>query len=344
VFRPHFKTHQSAAVADWFRQAGVTCATVSSPGMASYFADHRWGDLTLAIGANPLQTGALDALAGRLRLGLTIDDQRTLDALVEDLHHPVAFWIEVDTGQHRGGIAWDDHARLVDLARGVLAGGESATTPAHTLAGLLTHGGQSYQAATPEAAAAVFATVRERLQTARQALLDAGLPPLEISAGDTPAFAASADWSGLDEARPGNFVFYDLMQLTAGACDEDDLACAVACPVIGVYPQRDEVLLHAGSVHLSCESLTIGGRTVHGRLLGLDPTGFTRLVPGWEIAGLSQEHGRLRARSPQARAELPALQPGDLVLVAPVHACLTCEQFSRYWTLDGQELPRYRRR
>ena len=28
--RPHFKTHQSAAIGDWFEAAGVRCITVSS--------------------------------------------------------------------------------------------------------------------------------------------------------------------------------------------------------------------------------------------------------------------------------------------------------------------------
>lgn len=33
-FRPHFKTHQSAAVGEWFRPFGVTAITVSSVEMA----------------------------------------------------------------------------------------------------------------------------------------------------------------------------------------------------------------------------------------------------------------------------------------------------------------------
>ena len=30
LFRPHFKTHQSATVGEWFRDAGITAITVSS--------------------------------------------------------------------------------------------------------------------------------------------------------------------------------------------------------------------------------------------------------------------------------------------------------------------------
>lgn len=326
ILRPHFKTHQSAAVADWFRRAGVRKATVSSIGMARYFADHGWSDLTLAIGANPLEADLYDALAGRIRLGLTVDAVATVDLLLPRLRRVEAFWIEVDTGQGRGGVPWADHAALVAVARRLGPG---------RLAGLLTHGGHSYGGP----AARVFGEVRTRMQAARSALVAAGLPAVPISAGDTPGFAASEDWNGLDEARPGNFVFYDLMQLQAGACGEDDLACAVACPVIGVYPARGELLVHAGAVHLSCEHLD----GTYGRLLQAGPPGFGRLLEGWAVRGLSQEHGRLAAESTGARAELQRLAPGDLVLIAPVHACLTCEQFARYWTLAGEELPRYGR-
>ena len=41
-FRPHFKSHQSAAIGAWFREAGTTAITVSSVRMATYFADHGW--------------------------------------------------------------------------------------------------------------------------------------------------------------------------------------------------------------------------------------------------------------------------------------------------------------
>jgi D-serine deaminase-like pyridoxal phosphate-dependent protein len=30
VFRPHFKTHQSAEIGEWFRKFGISCITVSS--------------------------------------------------------------------------------------------------------------------------------------------------------------------------------------------------------------------------------------------------------------------------------------------------------------------------
>lgn len=41
VFRPHFKTHQSREIGEWFRASGVDKITVSSLNMAMKFAE--WG-------------------------------------------------------------------------------------------------------------------------------------------------------------------------------------------------------------------------------------------------------------------------------------------------------------
>jgi D-serine deaminase-like pyridoxal phosphate-dependent protein len=53
-FRPHFKTHQSAQVGEWFREFGVEAITVSSVEMALYFAQHGWRDITIAFPVNLL--------------------------------------------------------------------------------------------------------------------------------------------------------------------------------------------------------------------------------------------------------------------------------------------------
>lgn len=326
ILRPHFKTHQSAAVAQWFRDAGVTRATVSSLGQARYFADHGWRDLTLAMGANPREVADYNDLAARIDLGLLVDHPHTIAALASGLTHPVGCWIDCDTGYGRTGISWHDNDRLLSLVHLI------EVAPLLTFRGLLTHAGHGYNAKDP---ATIFVETRQRLQQAHS-VLKTGI----LSAGDTPGFATTKDWSGLDEARPGNFVFYDLMQLEAGICTVDQLACAVACPVIGVYPERQEAVIHAGAVHLSREALQNG--TI-GRLLGLGENGLEGLLPGWELVRVSQEHGILKAIGDQARAELINLRPGNLVLVAPVHSCLTCEQFDCYQTLDGETLPRYQR-
>ena len=49
VFRPHFKTHQSREIGEWFRASGVDKITVSSLNMAMKFAEWGWNDITVAF-------------------------------------------------------------------------------------------------------------------------------------------------------------------------------------------------------------------------------------------------------------------------------------------------------
>ena len=53
-----------------------------------------------------------------------------------------------------------------------------------------------------------------RLERARNWLMEYGFLGLEISIGDTPACSILEEFAGVDEVRPGNFVFYDVMQLS----------------------------------------------------------------------------------------------------------------------------------
>ena len=65
LLRPHFKTHQSVAVGDWFRDYGVTGITASSVSMAEYFAAADWRDITIALPVNPREIARIGELAGR---------------------------------------------------------------------------------------------------------------------------------------------------------------------------------------------------------------------------------------------------------------------------------------
>ncbi len=67
-FRPHFKTHQSAAIGEWFREAGVTAITVSSVSMARYFSGAGWSDITIAFPVNLREMEEINRLAGEIHL------------------------------------------------------------------------------------------------------------------------------------------------------------------------------------------------------------------------------------------------------------------------------------
>src|SRR5665647_980572 len=103
-FRPHFKTHQSAEIGEWFRAAGVKCITVSSFTMASYFAEVGWDDITIALSVNIPEIPEINELAGRIKLNLLIENMEGLEALQQQITWHTGVFIKIDTGYNRTGI------------------------------------------------------------------------------------------------------------------------------------------------------------------------------------------------------------------------------------------------
>lgn len=328
--RPHFKTHQSAAVGAWFRAEGVMAITVSSVSMARYFAAHGWDDITLAFPVNWLEIERINTLARQVRLGLLVESVETAGFLAERLAAPAQVWLKIDTGYHRTGIAWDDFERQRVLVAQIEAASQLS------LAGLLTHAGHSYRVRGDiSAIRAIYQETVERLNAARDALLETGQENLQISLGDTPCCSVVDDFSAVDEIRPGNFVFYDVMQVQIGACQETDIALAVACPVVAKHAADRRIVVYGGAVHLSKEqALDDTGAPYFGRVALPTPDGWSEPVPGCAVISLSQEHGIVRA----SEALFEQVQIGDVLMILPVHSCLAANLLRGYRTLSDEYL------
>lgn len=253
-FRPHFKTHQSAAIAEWFRAAGATYITVSSVDMAVYFASHGWEDITIAFPVNLRQMNALSALSRKIHLGLLVESPGSAAALQEHLEGPADIWIKIDTGFHRTGIPWDQPGAVQAVITPI------RRAPNLTLRGLLTHAGHTYAATSPDEIRRIYLSTLQRLQALRDTLGRS----LEISVGDTPACSIVQDLGKVDEIRPGNFIFYDAEQYLLGSCTWEEVAIAVACPVVALHPDREEVVVYGGAIHLSKDFVEVQGRPVYG--------------------------------------------------------------------------------
>lgn len=329
-FRPHFKTHRSAGVAEWFRDFDVDAITVSSLDMAAYFADHGWSDITVAFPVNLLEIDKINSLAAEIALGLLVESKEAVQFLAAHLDHKVSAWIKVDVGYGRTGVTWDRPDEIVELAQAVVA------TDRLAFRGLLTHAGHSYHAASKLELEAIHRDSVARLAHVRAALRAEGFSQVELSSGDTPTCSIVDDFSGLDEIRPGNFVFYDLKQAGIGSCSEREIAVAVACPVVAKHPQRNEIVLYGGAVHLSKESFArADGTPTFGHVAFWDGDGWGPSLPDTYVSSLSQEHGIVRTTVDV----LNRVHVGDVLIVVPVHSCLLSYLLNDYHTLDGEIIP-----
>ncbi|HDQ14537.1 MAG TPA: alanine racemase, partial [Sediminispirochaeta sp.] len=175
--RPHFKTHQSARVARWFREEGGEAITVSSVKMALYFASQGWENITIAFPVNIREMKDINDLAGRVQLNLLITSSTVAEFVSENLENPVGAWIKVDVGYGRTGIPVEEDGKIRELSRQI------DSLPRLDFAGILTHAGQSYHISDRGQRAALYREVAERMGLLRKKILADGLERCLVSVG-----------------------------------------------------------------------------------------------------------------------------------------------------------------
>ena len=327
-FRPHFKTHQSAEIGEWFRSFGVNAITVSSLQMANYFASNGWDDITLAFPVNVLEINEINKLAKKIKLNVLIENKEAAQVLAEKITNPLGVYIKIDTGYNRTGIPATETGSLLYVLNALTEGKKL------NFKGFLSHAGHTYQAkSTNEIFTRHFDAIF-KLKALKNRYKNE-YPNLEVSIGDTPSCSICDNFDGVDEIRPGNFVFYDLMQQNLGVCNFDDIAVRVVCPVVAKHISRNEIVIYGGAIHLSKEPIiNINGKPMYGRIIVRRNGEPVLLEPLNYVHQLSQEHGILKV----THKEFESFHVGDLVELIPVHSCLTANLAKTYLTTEGETI------
>ena len=327
-FRPHFKTHQSAEVGEWFKDFGVGSITVSSLDMAGYFAQNGWKDITVAFPVNIREVDKINQLARTIKLNLLIESLEVVKFLSNHLTSPLQLWLKIDTGYNRTGISWDLWNAILRTVEGI------SQAPSLTFGGILTHSGHTYKVSTKDAVREIYNDTIFKMKQVKERLISAGIDYVEISIGDTPSCSIMEDFGEVDEVRPGNFVFYDVMQLGIGSCTEEEIAVAVACPVVAKHADRREIVIYGGAVHLSKEFILENDRKIFGKIALPSAIGWGSIIPDCYVSVISQEHGIVTV----SETLFSQINVGDIVMVVPVHSCLTANLMRFYNTLQGEKI------
>jgi len=327
-FRPHFKTHQSVQIGSLFKEAGVKAITVSSVKMAEYFATQGWDDITIAFPVNLREIQKINALSEKINLELVVADPGVSTELNLLLHKPVNLWIKADTGYHRSGIPVEEVETYEKIIK------EINSNSNLSLKGFLSHTGNTYNASSVKEIEGFYKDAVKKLKILKKKF-ESVHSNLQISLGDTPSFTIVADLSGVDEARPGNFIFFDLMQYHLGVCSLKQISVAVACPVVSKKKKEKQLIIHGGAIHFSKEFvLDNSQQKIYGRVVEMK--GKTWADTGEEnvLIGLSQEHGTVQLNKNQ----FEKTKIGDLVYILPVHSCLTANLMKGYLSLEGEKI------
>ena len=318
--RPHIKTHKCLEFGRRQLAHGAQGITVSTLFEAEAFARGGFSDITWAF---PIDRGHIAHVRRIAATGVTLrvitDDLETAKALGGTGLH---VWLKVDSGLHRAGV--DPSSRYgLEVAR------ELGAERGLTFDGLLTHSGHAYRTHDKTEQAKVAEQERQVMVWFAELLRKDGLPVPGVSVGSTPAMMAAKDLTGVTEARPGNYIFFDRTMVLIGCCEPSDVAVSVLATVVSHQPGAAHFVVDAGALSLS--------KDLGPSHLGLEPTfGEVKGHPELTVASVSQEHGVIRAAA--SAAIEGKFKVGDQVEIIPNHSCLTEAHFDEYVVMEGDRI------
>lgn len=320
ALRPHAKSHKAAAIAQRQMRAGAVGLTVAKLDEAEAFVDAGFSDIFIAnevVGQQKWQR--LVSLASRATLAVGVDDAEAVRGLADVARQQssvVDVVIEVDTGLRRAGVLPGKSA--LDLAQALSA------LEGVRLRGIFTHAGHAYAARSTAEVAEIGRMEGETVVATAELLRAHGLACPVVSVGSTPTALTAGAVPGVTEIRPGNYVFYDRMQVGLGSAKASNCALTVLASVTS-RPAADRVVVDAGSKTFALDRGAHGIESVAG--YGEDADW------GVILDHLSEEHGIILLRPGQSGPTI-----GQHLRLIPNHACTTANLGEHLMGIRGNRI------
>ncbi|HZL57807.1 MAG TPA: alanine racemase [Bryobacteraceae bacterium] len=319
--RPHTKTHKSIMLGRRQLALGAAGLTVAKVGEAEVMLGAAPRDLLVAfpvIGQTKLRR--LAAVAAITRVSVALDSLAAatqLSLAAESAGVRFGVLVEVDVGLGRMGVA---PAEALNLTRAV------ASLPGLDWRGITFYPGH-IKDQNPEKLADLSRMVGQMVKE----FTSAGLAPEIVSGGSTPTLYHSHEIEGVNEIRPGTYVFNDMNTVAAGACGLEDCAASILVTVVS-HAKKDRMIVDGGSKTFSSDKLSSGGPG-HGRLME---------APGASFHKMNEEHGFIDLTQAERSFEI-----GDKVRLIPNHICVAVNlheyvygvrggQVEECWNVEGR--------
>ena len=313
--RPHIKTHKSVDIAHrqiTLGSPGITTAKLSE---AEIMFESGIHDIFIANQiTHPLKINRLKMLHAQCRLIIGMDNEKQIELLrpaFQKTIQPLEVRIEIDSGFGRCGIK--DNKVLLSLAQKISA------EPWLLLEGIFTHAGQVYSAASEEEVARIGNAEARAVELAHTYLHQKGIEVQTVSVGSTPTAKYAVRSDAVNEIRPGNYVFYDGIQLALGSARAESCSLFLMSTVIS-QPKKDQIVIDAGSKALGLDrgAHSLQMLTGYGTPVNIEAT----------IERVSEEHGILKLKQAQN------IELGSPVIILPNHACSVANLFEKYYLIS----------
>lgn len=317
LLRPHTKTHKIPELAKRQIASGAAGITVAKISEAEVMLAAGIDDILIAYPiVGPTKTARLACLAEQARITVSLDSEEVARGLSEaaaSMGITIRILIEMDVGFERCGFS--DEAELLSLGRKI------AELPGLEFRGLMFFPGQFTVA--PEERAAMRIQVNDFLKRTLETFSDAGLPVSIVSGGSTPTAYEGGFFYGVNEVRPGTYVFNDRTTVAVSACELEDCALSVIVTVVSTAVPGHAVV-DGGSKTFS-----------YDRFQGGDGTGFgiVKEDHAAQVERFSEEHGHLNIQRSERRYRI-----GDRLSIIPNHVCTTVNMHDEIYGVRGERV------
>jgi len=165
--------------------------------------------------------------------------------------------------------------------------------------------------------------VNDFLDRSREAFARAELALPIVSGGSTPTAYESSLFHGVNEVRPGTYIFNDRNTVAIDAAALEDCALSVVVTVVSTAVPGHAVV-DGGSKTFSSD-----------RFQGGDGSGFgiVKEDPAAQVERFSEEHGTLNIQRSERRYRI-----GDRLSIIPNHVCTTVNMHDEIYGVRGERV------
>lgn len=314
--RPHTKTHKSPRIGRRQLDLGAAGLTVAKVGEAEVMLGAEPQDMLIAypvIGRPKLER--LMAVARRARVTVALDSLAAARQLSEAAHAAgveAGVLAETDVGLGRVGVA--PGRELLDLARGI------QRLPGLSFEGIAFYPGHIRD--NGPAGLEALRTLGCLIQSIRADFSREGIAARIVSGGSTPSLYHSHELPGLNEIRPGTYVYNDWNTVVSGACTPQQCAAALLVTVVSTA-RPGQIIVDGGSKTFSSDRLSGSAESTFGHVLEAPHAVFHKM---------NEEHGYIDVTQCGRKFEI-----GERLRIVPNHICVAVNLHERVHGIrDGE--------
>jgi D-serine deaminase-like pyridoxal phosphate-dependent protein len=317
LLRPHTKSHKIPELAKRQLAGGATGITVAKLGEAEVMLNAGIDDILIAYPiVGEKKTAHLARLAEEATISVALDSEeaaRGIAAAAERQGTRIKVLVEMDVGFGRCGLSNEND--LLALAQTI------NDLPALEFSGLMFFPG--HFTVPPEQRTVLRNEVNEFLDRTLETFARAGLLLPLVSGGSTPAAYESDLFHGVNEVRPGMYIFNDRNTAAIRAASFSDCALSVLVTVVSTAVSG-HAIVDGGSKTFSSDRYQAG-----------DGGGFglVKEDSAAEVERLTEEHGHLNVARSERRYRV-----GDRLSIIPNHVCTTLNMHDEIYGVRGEQV------